>query len=69
MENNELLFNLQKYDIVIKNAAAELNSFLSRKDEINADVKNREAEAAACEQKLKANSADTSKLEKETEAA
>lgn len=69
MENNELLFNLQKYDIVIKAAVAELNSFLSRKDEINAEVKSRKAEAAACEQKIGANSADASKLEKEIEFA
>lgn len=69
MENNELLYNLQKYDLVIKNATAELDSFLSGRDAVNAEIQNRAAEAAACERKIKANSNDTALLEKEIEYA
>jgi len=67
LENNELLYNLQKYDIALKSAGHELDLLVKQKDEYESGVKNIENEIALCEQKIKARSAESVKLEKDAE--
>jgi len=67
LENNELLYNLQKYDIAIKTAVCEMDSLSGQKNLMTAEVKKIESDIESYENKAKANSIETAKLEKEVE--
>lgn len=67
MENNELLYNLQKYDIAIKAEVGEIDSLSAQKNRMADEVKKYESDIVSYENKMKANSIETAKLEKDVE--
>ncbi len=67
METNELLYNLQKYDITIKNAEKELAFILHSREEIINGRAARNLEIINFENKLKEYILSISKYEKEAE--
>lgn len=68
MENNELLYNLQKYDLTLRDAAREINLLSEQKNRMTGEIKKYESDILLYENKAKSNSVETVKLEKDAEA-
>lgn|GEM_PF-5289904 len=67
MENNELLFNLQKYDLSIQNVKNEVGGLAGRKVSILNEIKKLEAELNGLSHNAKNISAELVKIEKDIE--